>query len=263
MKRRGSALLIVLGVLSFLVVSAVAFSAFMRRARLPSSYLRRSVAARELAKGALARAIDEIDRAIADDVHPGIGSRPSNRWRNRVFFKDGSEQDVSQTAPTLTFEGLAYIPPPLVNEARYWSRKTPTAVWSAFGYDTGRYAYCALDVSDYFDVNRLAADYPRSSAANRRITAAHLFEDVNHRSAPSGADAWDTFMEQFRDIDEDSLEITFDSNSKMPLVSVADFNLALGDKSSIGKMKSPFVEYLKKEGTFYDGTLLSLRPMPR
>ena len=253
MNRRGSALLIVLGVLSFLVVSAVAFSAFMRRARLPSSYLRRSVAARELAKGALARAIDEIDRAIADDVHPGIGSRPSNRWRNRVFFKDGSEQDVSQTAPTLTFEGLAYIPPPLVNEARYWSRKTPTAVWSAFGYDTGRYAYCALDVSDYFDVNRLAADYPRSSAANRRITAAHLFEDVNHRSAPSGADAWDTFMEQFRDIDEDSLEITFDSNSKMPLVSVADFNLALGDKSSIGKMKSPFVEYLKKEGTFYDG----------
>ena len=58
MKRRGSALLIVLGVLAFLVVSAVAFSAFMRRARLPSSYLRRSVAARELAKGALARAID-------------------------------------------------------------------------------------------------------------------------------------------------------------------------------------------------------------
>ena len=252
MKRRGSALLIVLGVLSFLVVSAVAFSAFMRRARLPSSYLRRSVAARELAKGALARAIDEIDRAIADGVHPGIGGGSSNKWRNRVFFKDGAEQDISQTAPTLTFEGLAYIPPPLVNEARYWSRKTPTAVWSSFGYDTGRFAYCALDVSDYFDVNRLVADYPRSSAANRRITAAHLFEDVSHRSAPSGADAWDTFMEQFRDIDDETLEITFDSNSKMPLVSIADFNLALGDKGSIGKLKSPFVEYVKTgTGSFY------------
>ena len=252
MKRRGSALLIVLGVLSFLVVSAVAFSAFMRRARLPSSYLRRSVAARELAKGALARAIDEIDRAIADDVHPGVGVRSSNKWRNRVFFGRDAEEDISQTAPTLTFEGLAYIPPPLVNEARYWSRKTPTAVWSSFGYDTGRYAYCALDVSDYFDVNRLVADYPRSSAANRRITAAHLFEPTGHRSAPSGADAWDTFMERFRDIDEDSLEITFDSNSKMPLVSVADFNLALGDKGSIGKMKSPFAEYIKTgTGSFY------------
>ena len=252
MKRRGSALLIVLGVLAFLVVSAVAFSAFMRRARLPSSYLRRSVAARELAKGALARAIDEIDRAIADDVHPGVGVRSSNKWRNRVFFGRDAEEDISQTAPTLTFEGLAYIPPPLVNEARYWSRKTPTAVWSSFGYDTGRYAYCALDVSDYFDVNRLVADYPRSSAANRRITAAHLFEPTGHRSAPSGADAWDTFMERFRDIDEDSLEITFDSNSKMPLVSVADFNLALGDKGSIGKMKSPFAEYIKTgTGSFY------------
>ena len=66
MKRNGSALLIVLGVLSFLVVSAVAFSAYMRRARLPSSYLRRTVASRELAKAALARAVDEIDQAIAD-----------------------------------------------------------------------------------------------------------------------------------------------------------------------------------------------------
>ena len=252
MKRNGSALLIVLGVLSFLVVSAVAFSAFMRRARLPSSYLRRSVAARELAKGALARTIDEIDQAIADGVHPGLGGRSQNTWRDRIFFNGGVEQDISQTAPTLTFEGLAYIPPPLVNEARYWSRKTPTAVWRSFGYDTGRYAYCAIDVSDYFDVNRLVADYPRSSAANRRITAAHLFEDVNHTSAPSGADSWDKFMEQFRDIDDETLEIRFDSSSKMPLISLADFNLALGDNGSIGRIKSPFVEYLKAgTGTFY------------
>lgn len=253
MKRNGSALLIVLGALSFLVVSAVAFSAYMRRSRLPSSYLRRSVAARDLAKGALAHVIDEIDRAVADGVHPGLGGTSANTWRDRVFFRGGGEQDISQTAPTLTFEGLAYIPPPLVNEVRYWSRKTPTAVWRSFGYDTGRYAYCAIDISDYFDVNRLVADYPRSSAANRRITAAHLFEDVNHTSAPSGADAWDKFMEQFRDIDEESLEMRFDSSSKMPLVSLADFNLALGDKGSIGKMKSPFVEYLQndKSGSFY------------
>ena len=252
MKRNGSALLIVLGVLAFLVVSAVAFSAYMRRARLPSSYLRRSVAARELAKGALARVIDQIDMAIGDGVHPGIGGNAQNTWRDRVFFNGGNEQDLSQTAPTLTLEGLAYIPPPLVNEVRYWSRKTPTAVWSSFGYDTGRYAYCAIDVSDYFDVNRLVADYPRSSASTRRITAAHIFEPPGHRSAPSGADSWDTFMERFRDIDEETLEIRFDSKSKMPLISVADFNLALGDKGSIGRLKSPFVEYLKAgDGSFY------------
>ena len=252
MNRKGSALLIVLGVLSFLVVSAVAFSAYMRRARLPSSYLRRVVSSRQFAKAALARAIDDIDRAIANGVHPGIGGTAANTWRGRVFFNGGGEQSLVETTPTLTFEGLAYIPPPLVNEARYWSRKTPTAVWRPFGYDTGRFAYCALDVSDFFDVNRLVADYPRSSASFRRITAAHLFENPNHTSAPSGADAWDKFMEQFRDIDDKSLEIRFDQKSKMPLVSLADFNLALGAKGSIGLMKSPFVEYIKNEpGSFY------------
>jgi hypothetical protein len=254
MKRKGSALLIVLGVLSFLVVSAVAFSAFMRRARLPSSYLRRVVASRQLAKAALSEAIDQIDRAIADGVHPGVGGTQQNTWNDRVFFKGGGEQSVVLTAPTLTLEGLAYIPPPLVNEARYWSRKTPTAVWQNIPYDVGRYAYCAIDVSDYFDVNRLVADYPRSSAANRRVTIAHLFEDVNHRQAPTGADQWDDFMEKFRTIDKDTLEIDFESASKIPLVSLADFNLALADKGSVGDLKSPFGEYIKNaSGSFYPG----------
>ena len=124
MNRKGSALLIVLGVLSFLVVSAVAFAAFMRRARLPSSYLRRTVASRELAKAALARAVDEIDHAIGSDVHPGIGDGATktwqegqisksakNIWRDRVFFNSDSIADIADTAPTLTFEGLAYLPP--------------------------------------------------------------------------------------------------------------------------------------------------------
>ena len=253
MNRRGSALLIVLGVLSFLVVSAVAFSAFMRRARQPSSYLRRVVASRQLAKAALSRAIDEIDHAIASDVHPGVGDdalrtwtegvnqniqrSARNRWRSRVFLNcmtpppdEPSEAWVrerfSQTAPVLTLEGLAYIPPPLVTEARYWSRITPTAEWQSIPYDIGRYAYCAIDVSDYFDVNRLIAGYPRSSAANSRVTIAHLFEDVNHSGKPSSADAWDTFMDEFREFDDDPIAIKFDSSSKIPLVSMADFYLA-------------------------------------
>lgn len=262
MNRRGSALLIVLGVLSFLVVSAVAFSAFMRRARQPSSYLRRVVASRQLAKAALSRAIDEIDHAIASDVHPGVGDdalrtwtegvkqniqrSARNRWRSRVFLNcmtpppdEPSEAWVrerfSQTAPVLTLEGLAYIPPPLVTEARYWSRITPTAEWQSIPYDIGRYAYCAIDVSDYFDVNRLIAGYPRSSAPNSRITIAHLFEDVNHRSAPSNADAWDRFMnDDFREFDDDPIAIKFDSSSKIPLVSMADFYLALA-KVKVGE----------------------------
>ena len=57
----GSALLIVLGMLSFMVVSAVGFSFYMRSSRIPSSYLRRNVAARYLVRSALAKAIEELE----------------------------------------------------------------------------------------------------------------------------------------------------------------------------------------------------------
>ena len=59
--RRGSALLIVLGMLSFMIVSAVAFSVYMRMSRAPSSFLRRNIATSDLVKAALARAIEDID----------------------------------------------------------------------------------------------------------------------------------------------------------------------------------------------------------
>ena len=73
-ERKGSALLIVLGMMAFMIVSAVAFSAYMRFARTPSSFLRRSAAARELTKAALARAIDEIDFSVANNPYPGLGT---------------------------------------------------------------------------------------------------------------------------------------------------------------------------------------------
>ena len=72
---KGSALLIVLGMLSFMVVSAVAFSAYMRSARLPSSYLRRTVSSRLLVKAALAEAMERLDFAIADNPYPGVGDK--------------------------------------------------------------------------------------------------------------------------------------------------------------------------------------------
>ena len=55
--RSGSALLVVLGFLSFMVVSAVAFSIYMRASRAPSSYLRRNASVRQVVKAAVARAI--------------------------------------------------------------------------------------------------------------------------------------------------------------------------------------------------------------
>ena len=267
--RRGSALLVVLGMLAFMTVSAVAFAAYMRRARLPSNYLRRATSSRELVKAALARAIDDIDHAVNDNPHPGLGSEACmrrdenlaqyvntnrNGWVGRVFMnadmsnagKSGDAPngavDPSDTVPVLSLEGLAYVPAPLMGEARYYGRRTPTAQWQSFDFDAGRYAYLALDVSDYLDVNRLFAGEPRSSAANTRLTLSYLFDNV------SDGVNWDNLLKgaaQARKVDGD-LNITFDANLP-PLTSVADINLALGTDSR-GPFKSWFREYLQGNG---------------
>lgn len=261
--KKGSALLIVIGMLSFLIISAVSFSAYMRYSRLPSSYLRRSSSSRQLVKAAMAEAISSIDRAINNNPHPGVGDLSIdntlyNIWQNRVLIgdKDWNENDENwkDTVSPLCLEALAYIPPNLVNEARYYSRQSPTAKWKSFDFDVGRYAFCVLDVSDYFDVNRMFANNRRSSAPNQRVSLSYIFEDgAEHTGSGSGASDWDTFMENFRDVDTETKEITFDS--KYPLISIADFNLALGYKGSVGQLKSPFVEYIQSTGSrdgFYD-----------
>ena len=262
--RRGSALLIVLGMLSFLIVSAVGFATYMRYARMPSSYLRRTSSSRMLVKAAMAEAIDFVDRAINNNPHPNIGDKPApgadrksggqvrNRWDHRVLrgttealAADG-ESDSSVVTP-LCLEALAYIPPPLINEARYYSTKTPTARWSSMGFDAGRYTFCAIDVSDYLEINRLMADRPRSSAPNGRISLAYLFENESHRSAGGEAAEWDQFMEKFRRYDRETLEIDFEG--KYPLISLADWNLALGQETKVGGLWSPFYDYVSDTGT--------------
>ena len=249
--KRGSALLIVLGLVAFMVVSAVAFSAYMRSSRLPSSYLRQGVASRMLVKAALAEAIDEIDAAIGNAPHPGVGSPNTrnssntknganyNNWVGRVYMGNSYSGNGSSTynllnqrstVPTLNLEALAYIPPPLVNEARYYSRHSHAGTWHSLGFDSGRYAFCAIDVSDYFDINAMYADKARSSDSGERVSLSYLFENANHTSAASNASGWDTFISQYV--------------NDVPFVSLADWNLAMGTRN-IGDLKSYFYKYVQ------------------
>ena len=102
--QKGSALLIVLGFLSFMVVSAVAFAIWMRNERLPSSALRRNVANRYLVKAALAQAMSRVDDAIRSHAYPGAWYtndqntvyRDRNNcaydwWESRVFMPPDPE----------------------------------------------------------------------------------------------------------------------------------------------------------------------------
>ena len=271
--RRGSALLIVLGMMAFMVISAVAFSAYMRYSRLPSSFLRQTVSSRLLVKAGLAEAIDEIDAAIGNNPHPGIGDHSynyprqttqgqaaknlnRNKWIGRVYIGATNTSqsalspsqcliDPNETVSPLCLEALAYIPPPLVNEVRYYSRRSTAGKWHPMPYDAGRYAFCAVDVSDYFDINALAADRPRSSFAPDRISLAYLWEDwgeADGLAALSGTPAnWDSFMDAFI------------GDGKLPLVSVADMNLAIDSARPCG-LENPFGTYARNGGdTFYCG----------
>lgn len=270
-----------------MVVSAVAFAAWMRASRLPNSFLRRSSASRLLAKAAVAAAIDQIDAAIGNNPHPGIGQEPPrpnagittsgstgtpdtrtrNHWRGRVYIGTNQLHQTSETVSPLCVEALAYIPPPLVNEARYYSRRSDAAIWRRLGFDSGRYAFCALDVSDYFDVNALAANVGRGASPATRVSLAYLCENASHTDYDTQPSAWDTFMKNFRAKSAAEAEIDAGGTSsgggasgtasadKVPLVSVADLNLALWDKKP-GDFTSYFCQYFGGSGgsgSFYGG----------
>lgn len=273
---RGSALLIVLGMMSFMVVSSVAFSMFMRQSRLPSSFLRQRLTASQLVKAGLAGAMQRLDAAIGDNPYPGIGEKGvrqvrfklkngndsgsgidyGNFWQNRVFMEsrlakdsigDDDEENLEyDPVATLSLEALAYLPPSLVNTVRYWSKHTTTASWQSLGYDAGRYAFTAVNVSDYFDINHIRANAMRDSSPENRISLGYLFENNDHTGfgAVKPAD-FDTFMGK----------VTNDVY-RTRLVSLADYNLAVGSGAygDIG-FKSPFWNYFSGgasgDGTFY------------
>lgn len=241
--RGGSALLMVLGMVAFMVVSAIGFSVYMRQSRLPSSFLRRTTTSHELARAALAEAMDVIDTSIrgaANAPAPGIGGAP-NRWRGRVLYASDETCDVSETVSPLAFESLAYIPPPLVNDVRYHSRRSPTCAWSRFDFDAGRAAYCVVNVSDYFDLNRVSAGKPRGSGDDNLVTLAYLFENDSYTD-------FDTDPLDFQDF----LDNVADS-AEGDLVSLADYNLALRSLGSGSGVSSPFVKYIENggKGGFY------------
>ena len=283
--RRGSALLIVLGFLSFMVVSAVAFSIYMRSERMPSSVFRRKAVSRQLVHAAVARAISDLDNALRADPYPGIhsgntsqmknkGGRFLDEWHGRVFMppnpgtfacpdhtsrnqlsRDGAYREntclmapLSETAAVLNLEALGYVPAPLFNDVRFLSRLTWSAKWRPFDHGAGRYAYVAVNVSDYLDVNRLkdVADAFRSSSS--RINLVSLFSGGNYNN--SAIDSAGNFRDHNR---SGTVNGGRSASSEWPFVSLLDFYLDM--QGGYADCKSPFYEWIGtgQSGAGYDG----------
>lgn len=196
--RRGSALLIVLGFLSFMMISAVSFAVYMRIERQASSNYRHSTTARHMLNAALYRAIDEIDSELRIPSFSTSGDTqckfPTN-WPGRVrasAVADGNLND--RNTRVLSMESLGFIPGIFVNDVRRYAnphrndpgnnnsdatRNWRGAKWRTFNNidkdPVGRYAYLCINVSDMLDVNLCRAS-GRDSNSNR-VSISHLFDD--------------------------------------------------------------------------------------
>ena len=266
-RKSGSALLIVLGFLSFMVVSAVAFAIYMRAERMPSSALRRAVATRHLVHAALAEAIARVDDAVRGDPFPGLCARDDDFkaqentyrdgngqamdvWQGRVFMppdplggtttRETRFAPVTETVSVLTLEGLGYLPPGLVNDVRFLSRSSWAAQWQQLPFDAGRFAFCAVNVSDYFDVNRVWANRGRTSEAGGRLSLGYLFDKNFNPAAKDVKDVgdvvgftddaklFDDFVHTSRPDGQADGNTGGVNGSTTPYVSLLDYNLALG-----------------------------------
>jgi hypothetical protein len=196
--KKGSALLIVLGFLSFIIVSGVSFAVYMRLERQATSSYRHAVTARHMLNTALLRAMDEVDSELRLKVTPsGIVSKfPS--WPGRVLTSaiwdaDDDKQEMADVR-VLALESLAFLPPFLVNDVRHYAVRQSTmtgtsgiykgAKWRTLEGDVpGRYAYACVNVSDLLDVNASRADPAagRDSGANR-LSLGSLFTTAAERT---------------------------------------------------------------------------------
>lgn len=286
-RKSGSALLIVLGFLSFMVVSAVAFAIYMRAERMPSSALRRAVATRHLVHAALAEAIARVDDAVRGDPFPGLcdtntdftakgaytyrdqRGQAMDVWQGRVFMppdplggtisRETRFAPVTETVSVLTLEGLGYLPPGLVNDVRFLSRSSWTAQWQQLPFDAGRFAFCAVNVSDYFDVNRVYASRGRTSEAGGRLSLGYLLDPSFNPTAGNAASVgdvvnfgsdpalFDRFVHSARPSGDDrGNDNTQAVGSTTPYVSLLDYNLALGSSGGSASLMPLFYNWIDR-----------------
>lgn len=186
--RRGSALLIVLGMLSFLLISAVAFTIYMRVERVATSNYRHSVVARQMLQIAFADArfsleerlqssrsgfwpmlTNSTDAAYAD-YRILVSSTNSNSAGGAIPLIDGFGDQVrldGSAVPLLNEEAMAHVPPILASqvlEAGWHVGWRPIEKPTLFdrqdqNYSTrqiaGRYGWMVVNISDMLDINAI------------------------------------------------------------------------------------------------------------
>ena len=212
-RRSGSALIIVLGILSILLVMSVTFSALVRTERGGTTNLKNSQIAREALQSALVQAMEAIEQSFDDP-----DNNPSNNWPvpcwpypwiasaqepgdgvvafdsgafSGLYYQSGHVGDGASDAHVLSSGMSDYLTPAqvaLVRSAKCgWSPLRGSANATADGV-IGRCAYVALDTTGYLDAN-IVHRFQEKRAAT-------LGEDPYAFNLPSNSDNINDYFEK-------------------------------------------------------------------
>jgi hypothetical protein len=199
---RGSALLIVLGFLSFMIISAVSFAIYMRIERQATSNYRHTLVARHLLSSALVQSIKEVDQDLGilyrfpshSDNWDGLG--------NRTYLSVSSS--TNGFARVVSFDSLAYVPALFMSELQFLNNAHESGIhpnWVQlaapiervrsstvnngiptfyFGGSNivGRYAFVCLNISDLLNINGCTNLHVRSTGVNR-VNVADVFTSAS------------------------------------------------------------------------------------
>lgn len=182
-KEKGSALVIVLGMLAVLMLMAVAFSIIMRTERAGTTNLRHSLTAQNGIQSAIAHAISDIDKKLGDSI-------VSDDWKYGLMasFGDDVSYDVLQSGDSYTDVRVTllneraqrHLNPTtraLVKNAKIdWRLLYAGVPLSNYASDgirleedsiVGRIAYVAVNTTGYLDPNIVTLDgvmaYPEAT----------------------------------------------------------------------------------------------------
>lgn len=182
-KEKGSALVIVLGMLAVLMLMAVAFSIIMRTERAGTTNLRHSLTAQNGIQSAIAHAISDIDKKLGDSI-------VSEDWKYGLMasFGDDVSYDILQSGDSYTDVRVTllneraqrHLNPTtraLVKNAKIdWRLLYAGVPLSNYASDgirleedsiVGRIAYVAVNTTGYLDPNIVTSDgvmaYPEAT----------------------------------------------------------------------------------------------------
>lgn len=127
--KKGSALLVVLGFLSFMMVSAVSFAVYMRIEHQASSNFRHVTSSRHFLESALFQAMDELDSELRIESVNGVrlatkfpSGANNDDWQGRTLVSAVSSVAENRgDAHVLSLESLRYVPGIFINDLRRYA----------------------------------------------------------------------------------------------------------------------------------------------